>query len=450
MTHSFKKVWYLFILPFLLLSSCIVIDRPFSGLPPGPWRAELTLIPNPISPNPKGQPLPEKVNLKLEEISSGELPFTFEVKYTNETDFYIEIKNGSEIIGVSDIKMGIDRKTAKDTVWINFPLYDSYIKGIYEGNLIQGYWIVNNRDNYQIPFTARFGQNHRFTQLKKPPILDLTGKWETVFTDEEGTTENAIGEFVQDGNYITGTFLTELGDYRFLEGTVQADKLYMSCFDGSHAFLFEAKIQPDNRLMGSFLSGNHYRAVWEAKRNPAASLRDPNALTYLKEGYDRLAFSFKNTAGQVVSLTDEAYQNKVTLVQILGTWCPNCRDETAFLVDYLSKNPEKELQVIGLSFERHKEEKKAMEAIKRYKEGMHINYELLLAGHSDNAEAAKSLPMLNHIISYPTLIFIDKMGQVRKIHTGFTGPATSKYPDFIKEFEQTIDQLTTEHPKKII
>ena len=81
---------------------------------------------------------------------------------------------------------------------------------------------------------------------------------------------------------------------------------------------------------------------------------------------------------------------------------------------------------------------------------MNIPYEVLLAGQSDKKEAAKSLPMLNHILSYPTMIFIDKTGAVRKIHTGFSGPATSKYETFIEEFEQTIDQLSSEDPKKII
>lgn len=450
MTHYYKRTSFLFLLPFLVLQSCFVADQPFTGLPPGPWRAELTLVPNPISPNPKGQPLPEKVNLEFEDVNTGELPFTFDVKYKNDNEFYIEIHNGDETIEITDIKMGVDRKTAKDTIWINFPIYDSYIKGIYEGNLIQGYWMVNNRENYQIPFKARFGQDHRFTTLRKSPLMDVSGNWETVFTDEDGVTENAVGEFVQDGNQVRGTFLTETGDYRFLDGTIQEDKLYLSCFDGSHAFLFEAKIRPDSTMIGSFLSGNHYKAIWEAKFNPTASIRDPNELTFLKEGYDQLSFSFPNGAGEMVSLSDSPYQDKVTIVQILGSWCPNCRDETRFLVDYLAKNPTKDIQVIGLSFERHKDKAKAFDAIGRYKEGMGIPYEVLLAGDADKTEAAKSLPMLNHIISYPTMIFIDKAGQVRKIHTGFAGPATSKYQEFIKEFEQTIDQLSTEDPKKVL
>lgn len=450
MIDKYKKSFFLFLFPLLLLQSCFVADAPFKGLPPGPWRGILTLVPDPVSPNPKGQPLPEKVNLTFDEVSSGELPFNFEVKYKNDEEFYLEIKNGDETIEITDIKYGVDRSTAKDTIWINFPIFDSYIKGIYEGNLIQGFWIVNNKENYQIPFTARFGQDHRFTALKKEPLMNISGKWQTTFTDESGVPEAAVGEFVQDGNAVTGTFLTETGDYRYLEGTIQANKLYLSTFDGAHAFLFEAKLKEDSTMIGSFLSGNHYKAIWEAKFAPDATLRNPNELTFLKEGYDRLNFSFPNTEGKMVSLSDEAYQGKLTIVQIMGTWCPNCRDETKFLVDYLENHPEKDLQILSLAFERHKDQEKALGALQRFKSGMNIPYEILLAGQSDKKEAAKSLPMLNHILSYPTMIFIDKAGTVRKIHTGFSGPATSKYKAFIEEFEQTIDQLSTEDPKKII
>ena len=53
--------------------------------------------------------------------------------------------------------------------------------------------------------------------------------------------------------------------------------------------------------------------------------------------------------------------------------------------------------------------------------------------------------MLNHILSYPTTIFIDKKGSVRKIHTGFNGPATGKeYDDFKAEFEGFIELLNNE------
>lgn len=445
-----QQIQYFFVLGLsclLLLGTtgCIVIENTFSGLPPGPWRGVLKLEPNPIKPNPKGEPLPEKLNLEFEEVLQGELPFNFEVIYDNDTTFHIEIINGSERIKVDDITIGLDRATAKDTIIINFPVFDSYIKAIYEEQIMEGYWIVNNRGkDYAIPFVAQHGENYRFTRLRKTPVMDLSGKWEATFELDTDSPFKAIGEFVQNGNELSGTFRTETGDYRFLQGTIQDNKAYLSCFDGSHAFLFEAKILPDSTLIGSFRSGKHYRTTWEARRNPDFELTDPNELTFLKEGYEQMAFSFENTEGQIISLDDERYQNKVVILQIFGTWCPNCRDETLFLQEYLKNSPNPELEIITLAFEKYREKEKAMEAIRRFRSAFDINYEVLLAGYYQKAEAAQALPMLNHILSYPTLVFIDKSGQVRQIHTGFNGPATSKYDAFKKEFTTLVSQLLAE------
>ena len=66
-------------------------------------------------------------------------------------------------------------------------------------------------------------------------------------------------------------------------------------------------------------------------------------------------------------------------------------------------------------------------------------------GSEDKKLAHEKLPMLNHIISFPTTLFIDKNGVVRKIHTGFNGPATGqKYTTFKNEFETFVSQLLEE------
>lgn len=426
-----------------IISGCFVVENPYTGIAPGPWRAVLKLEYVPISPNPKGEPLPEKVNLKFEEVTQGELPFTFEVIYENETDFYIEIQNGEERLELRDIKFGRNNQTGKDTVFINFPVFDSYIKAICEESIIEGEWIVKNRGEYSIPFLARQGKDHRFTILKKEPVMDISGKWEVLFEDPDGAYPG-VGEFVQNGNHLTGTFLTETGDYRYLEGSVQANKVYLSTFDGAHAFLFEAKILEDGSLIGSFRSGKHFQITWKAKKNDNATLADPNNLTYLKDGYDKVDFAFKNPEGKLISLSDAPYQNKVKIIQLLGTWCPNCRDETSYLTQYLKENPHPELEVITLAFEKYRAEEKAFSTLKKYKAHFGFDHEILLAGYYDKEEAARSLPMLNHILSYPTMIFMDRSDNVRKIYTGFNGPATSKYESFKQEFESFVTLLLEE------
>ncbi|MCB0632572.1 MAG: TlpA disulfide reductase family protein [Saprospiraceae bacterium] len=431
------------VLAFLLvcLSGCFVIDNQFTGLPPGPWRGVLELDPSNVTPNPKGQPLPEKLNLKFEEVSGGELPFNFEVIYDSETEFHIEIINGEERIRVDDIVMGRDPQTAKDTVLINFPIFDSFFRGVYEEDVIEGTWVVKNRENYSIPFVAHFGQAHRFTTLRKTPVMNVSGQWKAMFELETDTPFPAIGEFQQDGNHLLGTFRTETGDYRYLEGTVQADKLYLSCFDGSHAFLFEGKIQADSTILGIFRSGTHYQTLWEAERDPTFELTDPDSLTFLKEGYEELSFSFPDQDGNIISLDDERFEGKAKVIQITGTWCPNCRDETRFLIDFVKNNPSDDIQVIALSFEKYQDEAEGLRAIRTYRDKMQLPYPILYAGYYDPESAAAALPALDHIMSYPTMIFLDQNNRVLKIHTGFNGPATSKYDEFIADFNKTVQSL---------
>jgi len=60
-------------------------------------------------------------------------------------------------------------------------------------------------------------------------------------------------------------------------------------------------------------------------------------------------------------------------------------------------------------------------------------------------DAEKALPQLSHIMSFPTTIFIDKKGVVRKIRTGYSGPATGEaYSVFVKEMNYFTEMLITE------
>ena len=128
----------------------------------------------------------------------------------------------------------------------------------------------------------------------------------------------------------------------------------------------------------------------------------------------------------------------------MGSWCPNCLDESKFYVDYINNNNLKDIEFVGLAFEYAKTKEKALRSILKLKNELGINYPILLAQYAgtDKNKALKKFPMLNNIISYPTTIFLDKNKEVLKIHTGFNGPATGqKYVDFIEEFNRTMKSM---------
>lgn len=435
-----RKLLTLLILTTILLqTSCLVVQNPHTGLAPGRWRGVLKLSQSAVVPPEESQ----FAEMNFEEVLEGELPFLFDVVYEDENNFHLEIINGEERLRADHIAFGRDPATAKDTLRIDFPVFDSYIVALHENDVIEGEWVVNYKENYRIPFVAYFGRGYRFTELKKTPAMDLSGKWEVYFGIDGDKPDPAIGEFKQEGNNLTGTFLTETGDYRFLEGTVQADKFYLSCFDGSHAFLFEGKILPDSTVIGSFRSGTHYQTTWKGKRNMEFSLSDPHSLTKVVRD-EPLNISLEDPSGKIWSLTDPALEEYVKVVQIMGTWCPNCFDETNFLREYKKSHEGEKLAFFAVAFERYREKEKAMEALRKFQENMQPGYPVLLGGFSQRESASQLFPMLDGIKAYPTLLLLDRQNRIRRVHTGFSGPATSEYGAFQQEFDAFIKQLLAE------
>ena len=371
----------------------------------------------------------------LEVAENTYLPFVFEVTATD----MLKIFNAEEVIEVDEISY------KNDSVYIKTPVFQGYLVAkIDDDNTLKGFF-VKEELNRIVPFQAKTN-TERFGVATKPNTT-ISGRWETVFSpDDEADRYIAKGIFKQNGNTVTGTFETETGDYRFLEGVLDGNSLKLSTFDGAHAFLFTATVT-DSTMQGTFYSGNHWQEPFVAKRNDTYQLPDADSLTFLKEGYDKLAFSFPDTDGNMVSLDDARFKNKVVLVQIMGTWCPNCLDESKYFANYYKKNQDTDLEIVALAFEYSKTEAQAIKNVQRLKERIGITYPILLAqtGSSSKVKAQEKLPMLNQVLSYPTTIFIDKKGQVRKIHTGFNGPATGeKYTAFTDEFEAFVGMLLKE------
>ncbi|MEH6514698.1 MAG: TlpA disulfide reductase family protein [Maribacter arcticus] len=397
---------------FMLMVACKEKNQN-SNLKEGIWRVELDVMDNQVLP----------FNLKVNKEVNG--------IYT------MQIINAEEVIVVDEIVIH------GDSIILQTPVFEGYLAGTFTDTEIKGQFIKESLDRI-VPFTAIYGIEERFDSETKIANKDVSGIWETYFSPDSDEEYVGKGIFLQEDNRVTGTFRTTTGDYRYLDGVMDGDSLKLSAFDGAHAFLFMAKVT-DSSMTGIFYSGNHFKEPFVSTRNDGYELPDPDSLTFINEGYDKLAFTFPDSNGNMVSLDDDEYQNKVVIVQLMGTWCPNCLDESNFLVDYLKDN--ENLKVIGLAFESAKTEEKAFKGIERLKDRTGLSYPILLAqfGSVDKVEAQQKLPMLNHILSYPTTIFIDKKGEVRKIHTGFNGPATGdKFVEFKKNFNQVVTELLNE------
>ncbi|MFA6945453.1 MAG: TlpA disulfide reductase family protein [Pedobacter sp.] len=378
----------------------------------------------------------------LKTASGAEIPFNFEVT-DSAGQKVLELINGKDRFRVNEITVN------SDSILIQMPLFETEILAKIKNNALSGNWVKHMADtNMIMAFEARYDESWRFFKASPAPKAVISGRWSATFsTDDPKMNAAAIGELIQEDGRVLGTFIRTTGDYRFLEGTISDDKLYLSSFDGANAFLFTAKLLNDSTILdGRFYSGFSSVQNWTAKKDKNAMLPDAYSMTVLKDGFDKIAFSFPDLEGKKVSLADTNFKNKIVLVQFFGSWCPNCMDETAYLVPFYKKYRDKGLEIIALAYERTSDPVRSKRNIARFRDRFAVPYNVLITGYSNhNDEVMKSMPMLKGIVAFPTLMIIDKNGKVRKIHTGFNGPGTgSHYSDFVKDFEKTIDDLLLE------
>ncbi len=360
-------------------------------------------------------------------IQNQQLPFVIELK--NDSVFLI---NGAERLAIETLTK------RKDSFAVELLSFNAELVFKLQNQQIEGYWRKLDAADYIVKLRGQKSSKPRFAASKP---REFSGKFEVQFTKPDGNTYPALGIFYTEAGELRGTFLTNSGDYRFLAGVADADSLKLSCFDGTHAYLFEAAIKGDSLLEGRFWSGKSRMLTWTARRNDNFALADPATLTYLKDSTQPFEFSFPDLSGRQVALKD--YFGKVVVVQILGSWCPNCMDETRFLAQFHRLYQQKGFEVLGLAFETAQEIQNGGKMLSKFKQKLQADYPMLLCGTPE--KALEALPTLNRVSSFPTTIFVDKKGKVRHIHTGFSGPATGGfYQDFVEEFTERIEKLLTE------
>jgi thiol-disulfide isomerase/thioredoxin len=381
-------------------------------------------------------------NLLLD--SSAIMYFKFDVTLKDDGTYRLTVINADEKIELTDVVMKNDSLHAK------FPFFNSAFVWKVSKKGLFGYWQnFQKGENYRVPCSITYGDFYHplhFISTFYPPS-NIDGTWAAIF--DPGTTDAypAVGSFKQNGQWLSGTFLTETGDYRFLEGVVLADSMVLSCLDGTHAWMFTGRISGDT-IRGHFYSGKHWKGEWMAVRNEKATLPDPDTLTKI-ENLEPFSFTLNDvTAGApygVFSFPSEEYKNKVTIIQIMGSWCPNCLDETRYFLSLYEKYHAQGLEIIAVAYETGKDPVQHIERIKQFQKKLNIPYQIVVGGTSSKALASEHFSMLTDIVSFPTAVFIGRDGQVKKVHTGFSGPGTGAYyMEYTEETERFIQELLQE------
>lgn len=370
-------------------------------------------------------------------LPGAELPFGLELLEENGA-VVAYLVNGPERVRVTDVR--IDGRKLSMTM----PAFGNRLTArLRRGRLVGEVVLVKAGGKEQmIPFEAEHGATWRFSREPSTDNADVSGRWAVTFADPSGKQKGAVGEFEQTHHEVTGTFLLSTGDHRYLAGEMKGDQLWLSAFDGGHAYLYRARVRQDGSLEGDFWSGLVWSEKWTARRDEMAAIEDPDSITTARDETWSLGFAFPDENGKPVSMADQRYRNKVVLVTLAGSWCPNCHDEAEFLAPLYREYRDRGLEVIALMFEHHGEFDAAAQAVKGFREKFGIEYATLIAGISDKEDAARKLPQLNGVFAFPTTLFLDRRGRIQRIHTGFSGPATGEHHEALRRsFTGQIEKL---------
>jgi len=377
---------------------------------------------------------------QLHRKDGNTINFTFEWKTEKGKPVWY-IHNAAEKIKVDNIT------ATPDSFVVQMPVFESQFRLVYHDHKLSGNWIKGGSVKTSVlPFTAE-PVNKRFTSSSTAE-KNISGRWAVTFSSNKPN-ELSVAEFKQTGSTVSGTFLNPTGDYRYLEGIVTKDSVFLSCFDGGHAFLITAKIENDKTLSGgNYYSGAVYKESWSALKDAKAEVTEDNVTMSVKPGNEKLHFAFKDLTGKTVSIDDAKFKNKVVVIQLMGSWCPNCMDETAFLSDYYNKNKQRGIEVIALAYEYSTDWERSVKSLQKFQNRFNVQYTVLNTGVTvgDTLRTEKTLPELTPIKFFPSSVILDKKGKIRKLDTGFNGPATgAHYAAYKKDFYATVDKLLQEN-----
>jgi thiol-disulfide isomerase/thioredoxin len=276
---------------------------------------------------------------------------------------------------------------------------------------------------------------------------DISGLWEIQVKSPKG---ESAWHFVvnQSGAKVDAAILRVDGDTGTLSGNYKAGKFALSHFTGERPLYVEVTPQPDGSLqlqIASFHDTQTRVALRsaEARARNLAPPDDPMQHTKVKDPSQPLRFSFPDLNGRIVSNTDDRFQGKVVLVNITGSWCPNCHDEAPFLEELYKKYHAQGLEIVALDFEQREQLQSLSRArafIKRY--GIEFTY--LIAG--EPSQVSEKIPQAENLNAWPTTFFVGRNGLVRSIHTGFTSHASGELDSHLKDsVRNEIAQLLSEN-----
>ncbi len=316
------------------------------------------------------------------------------------------------------------------------------LEGSFKDGELVGHWIRTNKENYKVEFSGvKTSLSSLYKSYENANLgFNISGKWKVKLNEEK----YGLGIFQQVGSRVQGSILTNTGDYRFLDGYIKGADLILTGFDGVFSYVIKLKLI-GKTFAGIMFAGKSYRKEISGNMDNSFKLDDPLSISTVTADYIK-KFDYKSLSGQQINFDNDRFKGKVKIIQVFGSWCPNCHDETRFFLDWRKKYPAKlnQVEFIALAFERFKEESEALKALRKFKVKEQVDYPIVLVDYNNTKKVSDILP-IDNFKAFPTTLFLNKENKIVKIHTGFAGQATEIFFDqFVQMFNKTVDELIKE------
>jgi thiol-disulfide isomerase/thioredoxin len=362
-----------------------------------------------------------------------EIPFRFEIS-----------GSGSQIRG--SFFNGEDRETSSSgkfengTLLLRFDSYSTRLEATLKDGALDGTY---GKEGRRYPFHAvRFTLPTAEANSQAPSIAGL---WE-VAAQSAKTGEGAWRFIVrQSGAEVSAAILRVDGDTGAIEGRYKDGKFVLSHFDGARPLLLDVTPQGDGTL-ALLENGRTQLTAVRSERARAQGLpepADPSRHTSVKDPSEPFHFSAPDLNGKLVSDRDARFRNKVVIVAISGSWCPNCHDEAPFLEELYRKYRRRGLEIVSLSFEQGEQVKDPVQ-LRAFIREFGIDYTVLVPG--EPSELADKIPQAVDLDCFPTTFYLGRDGKVRSVHAGFSGRASGQFHDELRrEVSALIERLLAEN-----
>jgi thiol-disulfide isomerase/thioredoxin len=318
------------------------------------------------------------------------------------------------------------------TLVLPFDAYAATVDVTWNGDTLTGKYDRGTR-GAPYPMNAKRAAT---TAASAASVPSIDGLWTIPTESSKG--ESAWRFIVkQSGANVSAAILRVDGDTGSVSGSYKDGKFVLGHFSGARPLLLEVTPAAD----GSLNIVQNGKTTMTAVRESVARARnmpeptDPSKHTRMKDPTARFTFSFPDLNGRIVTESDPKFKNKVVMVNIGGSWCPNCHDEAPFLGELYKKYRAQGLEIVLLSFEEAAQLEK-LTRLKAFIKKYGIEFTVLVPG--EPGQLNEKVPQAENLNAFPTTFILGRDGKVRGVHAGFASPAAGAF------HEQTKKEISTE------